>query len=89
MQKEKRGVQVMNILWVLLGSALGYYFFPIVWTWCNIENTFFKSAWVNSLLGALIFFVLIPFFQPMQERFVCQLEKDIQNLSVSNILLSC
>ena len=89
MQKEKRGVQVMNILWVLLGSALGYYFFPIVWTWCNIENTFFKSVWVNSLLGALIFFVLIPFFQPMQERFVCQLEKDIQNLSVSNILLSC
>ena len=80
--------KIIDFLWLLVGAGFGYYLLPILWRWTNLSHTFINQAWINIIIGALIFLILIKLLEPLEKKLVRRLEKEIRDLPISNILIA-
>ncbi|WP_198434802.1 PIN/TRAM domain-containing protein [Aerococcus tenax] len=80
--------KIIDFLWLLVGAGFGYYLLPILWRWANLFPTLINQAWINIIIGALIFLILIKLLEPLEKKLVRRLEKEIRDLPISNILIA-
>ncbi|MDO4680054.1 MAG: PIN domain nuclease [Aerococcus sp.] len=78
---------LLDAIALVLGVGIGSYLMPVVWGLLHITNPWINNVIVNSLIGLLIFAVIIYLLRPLRDRIVDNIETTISTLSLSDILL--
>lgn len=74
------------ILFLLLGAGLGYYYLPSLWDFLNWQSRWLHFRLVNTIFGALIFFILMLPLRPLYNRLYERLVAEKENLSLGRLL---
>ncbi|MBL1229366.1 PIN/TRAM domain-containing protein [Enterococcus sp. BWB1-3] len=79
--------RVISVLMVVVGASLGISLFPIAWKMTNqADNKWLNNNFTNSLIGAIIFFILSLLLTKYIISAVKRIEKSLNEVSLTFLL---
>ncbi|TPR24198.1 PIN/TRAM domain-containing protein [Apilactobacillus micheneri] len=79
---------VVQLIFIIVGGTLGIIYLPVLWLAISVENvSLLNNGFVNSILGAIIFFILSLIFGRRIVKTLSKLEKYLSSKNPFYILM--
>jgi uncharacterized protein YacL len=80
--------KIIMFLIVVVGASLGVAFLPGAWDFLNIQNKWLETAFINGLIGAIIFFIISLFLTGTIVNLVNRIDREISKMSLQKIIFT-